>query len=81
MEDADLDGVLRLGGKRCRKAECQSRRGSKEIPGERSLDRGDGCVHRDVLLFDARQTAQSRLRGWNRKRHAKVDRPTNLFCA
>ena len=72
MEDADLDGLLRVGAKRCRKAERQSRRGDKEMPGERShYDRSDGCLHRDVLLFDARQTVQSRLHGWNRKRHAK----------
>jgi len=76
MEDADLDGILRLGAKGRPKAERQSRRGDKEMPGERShYDRSDGCLHRDVLLFDARQTAQSRLRGGNRKPRAKPKRP------
>jgi hypothetical protein len=36
-------------------------------------------VHRDVLLFDARQTVQSRLQGSNRKRHAKPSNQTNPF--
>jgi hypothetical protein len=66
---------LRLGGKRRRKAERQSRRGDKEMPGERSrYDRSDGCLHRGVLLFNAGQTAQSRLQGWNRKPRAKPKR-------
>ena len=52
MEDADLDGVLGLGGQCRRKAECQSRRRGKQTAGERSRgDRADGCMHRDVLLL------------------------------
>src|SRR5260370_354953 len=57
-----------------------SRRNHKQAAGKRSLDdRGDGCMHRDVLLFDARQAAQSRLRALNRKRRAKRDGQGNLL--
>jgi hypothetical protein len=45
------------------------------MAGERSLgDRSDGCLHRDVLLFDARQNGVEPLQGVNRKRRAKPRR-------
>jgi hypothetical protein len=78
VENADFNGVLSLGGKRGGQAKCQPRRGHKQAAGKRSLDdRSDGCMHRDVLLFDARQAAQSRLRALNRKQRAKRQRQDN----
>jgi len=58
MQDADFDRVLRPGGNCRGKAERQSRRGGKQVAGERSLgDRAEGCMHRDVLLFDGQRAA------------------------
>ena len=43
VENADLDGVLGLSGKRGRQAKCQSRRDHEQPAGKRSLDdRSDG---------------------------------------
>ena len=80
MQDADFDRVLGLGGQCRGKAECQSRRGGKQAAGERSLgDRAEGCMHRDVLLFDGQQTADAVRQARNRKRRAKPARGVS-YC-
>jgi hypothetical protein len=72
MQDADLDGVLRLGGQGRRHAERQPGRGGKQAEAERSLgDRANRCVHRNVLLLTRNRRLAGRPQGQNRKRRAK----------
>ena len=62
MQDADLDGVLGLGGRHGRQKAERKPGGQKPAAGDRSLgDRTDGMDHRDVPLV--RRTRLSPGRG------------------